>query len=84
MARIKPRPNSVVQLVAVGEVIDSLGAVVRELAENAIDAGMTRIGVEINPNLWKIWVTDNGHGMDLEDPELCVTPHNTSKMGDQL
>ena len=83
MAKIKPLPNDVVQLIAAGEVIDSLGAVVRELAENAIDAGATRIGIEINLNLWKIRVTDNGHGMDLEDLELCATPHSTSKIGDR-
>lgn len=83
MGKIKPLPNDVVQLIAAGEVIDSLGAVVRELAENAIDAGATRIGIEINPSLWRIRVTDNGHGMDLADLQLCVTPHSTSKIGDR-
>ncbi|AFY37563.1 DNA mismatch repair protein MutL [[Leptolyngbya] sp. PCC 7376] len=83
MVKIKPLPNDVVQLIAAGEVIDSLGAVVRELAENAIDAGATRIGIEINPNLWKIRVIDNGCGMDLDDLELCATPHSTSKIGDR-
>ncbi|OKH15167.1 DNA mismatch repair endonuclease MutL [[Limnothrix rosea] IAM M-220] len=83
MAKIKPLPNDVVQLIAAGEVIDSLGAVVRELAENAIDAGATRIHIDINPSLWKIRVADNGHGMDLEDLELCATPHSTSKIGDR-
>ncbi|BAW95180.1 DNA mismatch repair protein [[Synechococcus] sp. NIES-970] len=84
MANIKQLPNDVIQLIAAGEVIDSLAAVVRELAENAIDAGATRIGIEINPKLWKICVTDNGHGMDRADLLLCATPHSTSKIGDRL
>lgn len=83
MPKIKALPHDVVQLIAAGEVIDSLGAVVRELAENAIDAGATRIGIEINPKLWKIRVTDNGHGMDRADLLLCATPHSTSKIGDR-
>ena len=84
MAKIQPLPQDVVQLIAAGEVIDSLGAVVRELAENAIDAGATRIGIDINPQLWHVRVVDNGRGMELEDLELCATPHSTSKIGDRL
>jgi DNA mismatch repair protein MutL len=83
MAKIKTLPNNIVQLIAAGEVIDSLGAVVRELAENAIDANATRISIEIYPNLWKIRVVDNGCGMDCADLELCATPHSTSKIGDR-
>lgn len=83
MASIKTLPNDVVQLIAAGEVIDSFGAVVRELAENAIDAGATKVAIAIYPQLWKIRVIDNGCGMDLEDLELCATPHSTSKIGDR-
>ena len=72
MAKIRPLPNDVVQLIAAGEVIDSLGAVVRELAENAIDAGATRIAIDINPRLWRIRVVDNGSGMELDDLKLCL------------
>ncbi|MGB2925990.1 MAG: DNA mismatch repair endonuclease MutL [Limnothrix sp.] len=83
MAKIKTLPNDVVQLIAAGEVIDSFGAVVRELAENAIDAGASKVAIAIDPKLWKIKVVDNGHGMDCEDLERCVTPHSTSKLGDR-
>ncbi|MEB3224852.1 MAG: DNA mismatch repair endonuclease MutL [Synechococcus sp.] len=83
MASIKPLPNDVIQLIAAGEVIDSLGAVVRELAENAIDAGSTRINIDIQPQRWQIRVVDNGQGMDLEDLQQCALPHRTSKIGDR-
>ena len=65
---------------AAGEVIDSLAAVVRELAENAIDAGATRISIELDPNSWRIRVVDNGCGMGLEDLQQAALPHSTSKI----
>ncbi|WP_030005897.1 DNA mismatch repair endonuclease MutL [Picosynechococcus sp. NKBG042902] len=83
MANIKQLPNDVIQLIAAGEVIDSLAAVVRELAENAIDAGATRINIDIQPQRWQIRVVDNGQGMDLEDLQQCALPHRTSKIGDR-
>ncbi len=83
MANIKQLPNDVIQLIAAGEVIDSLAAVVRELAENAIDARATRINIDIQPQRWQIRVVDNGQGMDLEDLQQCALPHRTSKIGDR-
>lgn len=65
---------------AAGEVIDSLAAVVRELAENALDAGATRISVELEPDSWRIRVVDNGCGMILEDLQQAALPHSTSKI----
>jgi two-component sensor histidine kinase len=65
-------PIDVIHLIAAGEVIDSLGAVVRELCENAIDAGATRITVSLFPDRWRIRVADNGSGIELADLQVRV------------
>ncbi|WP_013320309.1 DNA mismatch repair endonuclease MutL [Gloeothece verrucosa] len=77
---IKSLPPDVINLIAAGEVIDSLGAVVRELVENALDAGATRIVISLYPDLWWIQVADNGRGMSLEDLKRCSNAHSTSKI----
>ena len=77
---IQVLPAEVVDLIAAGEVIDSLSAVVRELVENALDAGATRISVSVLPELWQVQVSDNGKGMTLEDLRVCAAPHSTSKI----
>jgi DNA mismatch repair protein MutL len=80
---IQPLPIEVVNLIAAGEVIDSLAAVVRELAENALDAGATRITIALWPQHWRIHVTDNGSGMSLTDLQAAATAHSTSKIRDR-
>lgn len=80
MANIQPLPDDVVHLIAAGEVIDSLAAVVRELAENALDAGATRITLSIWPEQWRVRVVDNGCGMPLADLKQAATAHSTSKI----
>lgn len=77
---ISPLPADVVNLIAAGEVIDSLAAVVRELAENALDAGATRIAVALWTDQWRIRVADNGTGMTLTDLQQAALPHSTSKI----
>lgn len=77
---IQALPADVVHLIAAGEVIDSLAAVVRELAENSIDAGATRIVVSLWPEQWRVQVVDNGAGMDLENLRQAATAHSTSKI----
>ncbi|MCL1473439.1 DNA mismatch repair endonuclease MutL [Argonema antarcticum] len=77
---IQPLPAEVVHLIAAGEVIDCIAAVVRELVENALDAGATRIAISLWPEQWRVRVADNGVGMDLEDLRLAGTPHSTSKI----
>ncbi len=77
---IQPLPSEVVHLIAAGEVIDSLAAVVRELVENSLDAGATRIVVYLWPQQWRVRVTDNGCGMDLLNLQACATAHSTSKI----
>jgi DNA mismatch repair protein MutL len=77
---IRALPKEVVNLIAAGEVIDSLAAVVRELVENALDAGATRIVVSVCPEQWRVRVADNGMGMDLGDLQQAATAHSTSKI----
>jgi DNA mismatch repair protein MutL len=77
---ILPLPTEVVHLIAAGEVIDSLAAVVRELAENSVDAGATRVVVYLYPQQWRVRIADNGCGMDLENLQACATAHSTSKI----
>ena len=78
--RIQTLPAEVVHLIAAGEVIDSLAAVVRELVENAIDAKATRIVVSLWPEQWRVRVADNGNGIELEDLRIAATAHSTSKI----
>ncbi|MBD2102208.1 DNA mismatch repair endonuclease MutL [Leptolyngbya sp. FACHB-261] len=80
MGAISALPGSVVDLIAAGEVIDSLAAAVRELIENALDAGATRIGLALWPDEWRMQVSDNGCGMDLTDLKVAATAHATSKI----
>jgi DNA mismatch repair protein MutL len=77
---IQALPKEVVNLIAAGEVIDSLAAVVRELVENALDAGATRIAVSVWADQWRVRVADNGTGMNLQDLQRAATAHSTSKI----
>lgn len=83
MVTIQPLPAPVVHLIAAGEVIDSLAAVVRELVENALDAGATRIVITLSPDRWQVRVADNGSGMSLADLRRAANPHSTSKIRDR-
>ena len=80
MAGIQSLPLEVVQLMAAGEVIDAPSAAVRELVENALDAGASRIVLELRSHPWSLQVTDNGHGLALEDLRQAATSHSTSKL----
>ncbi|MEH2442035.1 DNA mismatch repair endonuclease MutL [Nostoc sp.] len=77
---IQALPTEVVYLITAGEVIDSLASVVRELVENSLDAGATRIVVSLWPQQWRIRVADNGCGMNLDDLKQAATAHSTSKI----
>ncbi|MEO0987081.1 MAG: DNA mismatch repair endonuclease MutL [Cyanobacteria bacterium J06639_14] len=80
MTNIQPLPLEVVQLMAAGEVIDSPAAVVRELVENALDAGASRIGLDVRSPSWRIQVTDNGCGLAIDDLRQAAAAHSTSKL----
>lgn len=77
---ISSLPHEVVNLIAAGEVIDSLAAAVRELVENAIDANATRITILVDLDQWTLRVTDNGQGMGVADLLQAALPHSTSKI----
>jgi len=83
MPSIKVLPDEIVNKIAAGEVIERPASVVRELIDNAIDAGASRIEVEMmRGGSGLIRVSDNGDGMDREDAVLCIEPHATSKIND--
>jgi len=78
---IRSLPLSLVHRIAAGEVIDSPVAVVRELVENALDAGADRLIIRLALENWQLQVLDNGMGMNLADLQACALPHSTSKIG---
>lgn len=83
MPKINILPFSVANLIAAGEVVDRPASVVKELMENAIDAGATSITVEIqHGGVTFLRVSDNGCGMEPEDLPVAVCRHATSKIRD--
>jgi DNA mismatch repair protein MutL len=81
MSRIRLLSEAVASQVAAGEVVERPASVVKELVENSIDAGGTRIEVAIRRGgSSQITVTDNGCGMDRDDALLCLERHATSKI----
>ncbi|MBP5301163.1 MAG: DNA mismatch repair endonuclease MutL, partial [Victivallales bacterium] len=81
MGIIKVLPAEVAGRIAAGEVIERPASVIKELVENSIDAGATRIRVVTEQGGQKlIQVVDNGKGMDREDAIMCLAAHATSKI----
>ena len=81
MGKINVLSFDVANLIAAGEVVDRPASVIKELMENSIDAGATRIQVQIEQGgKKKILVSDNGKGMNREDLRLCYLRHTTSKL----
>src|SRR5205809_2870476 len=81
MNRIRLLPEQVANQIAAGEVVERPASVVKELVENALDAQVSRITVEIQAGGRSlVRVTDDGVGMNRDDALLCLERHATSKI----
>src|SRR5258707_2914993 len=85
MGRIHVLSEQVANKIAAGEVVERPASVVKELLENALDAGATRIRVDVEAGGKRlIQITDNGCGMVRDDALLCFERHATSKIRTDL
>lgn len=83
MSRIKVLAPETAAVIAAGEVVDRPVSIVKELVENALDAGADRINVAIRDGgISRIEISDNGHGISEDDIALTIERHATSKIAE--
>lgn len=80
MARIRQLSKNLINQIAAGEVIERPASVVKELTENSIDAGATKISIDITNDCRDIRIADNGSGIHPDDILLAFSKHATSKI----
>src|SRR5574344_1324128 len=80
MKRIKQLSKHLINQIAAGEVIERPASVVKEMCENSIDAGATKISIEVSNECRNLRIADNGSGIHPDDIMLAFSNHATSKI----